>query len=390
MILAARSWLKAVILTDYEGRLELATTRLQKKIHIGKGQSKAILINDCPYCDQYAACSRIIMDDGKHVEQICKIRSNDLESVWLNIREDDRPAVKMGDKYGKLTVIIPQKPDEYGHPRWLCKCECGKGKIVRGASLLNGDTSSCGCDQGKHNKMSSSCRRRTIRYEDVKEQTINSEVLSAGLIKHREVSQYVCKTNQSVDHLRALVDEDRQKHELHFKGQCPECSEPTFCNDHGEQQCSSCGLIASEPAPEGTACYSPEEIAKMEHLYKDLRPQESFGQSPDKALQKLMLLDEIAMSDHIDNIRGEYYSVPFRPAEDWDFIREHGFEPGAYVEMFPPNINKANWWDRRSLPATEVLTSDFAGEEYTLYDGQQIAYVDGFLEKVLANLHRPH
>ena len=28
---------------------------------------------------------------------------------------------------------------------WLCKCECGKEKIIRGSHLRNGHTKSCGC-----------------------------------------------------------------------------------------------------------------------------------------------------------------------------------------------------------------------------------------------------
>ncbi len=56
-----------------------------------------------------------------------------------------------GQKFGKLTAI---KRDGYfpngGDCRligWLCKCECGNTKRVRGSSLKSGNTTSCGCDQ---------------------------------------------------------------------------------------------------------------------------------------------------------------------------------------------------------------------------------------------------
>ena len=32
-----------------------------------------------------------------------------------------------------------------GQPRWLCRCECGVEKIVTGANLRGGKSSSCGC-----------------------------------------------------------------------------------------------------------------------------------------------------------------------------------------------------------------------------------------------------
>ena len=59
---------------------------------------------------------------------------------------------EIGNKYGKLVVIArAQKPE--GRPKgayWLCKCECGKEKIIRGADLRTGNVNSCGCLLGKH------------------------------------------------------------------------------------------------------------------------------------------------------------------------------------------------------------------------------------------------
>lgn len=50
-------------------------------------------------------------------------------------------------KFGMLTVI---KEDGHGNGwklYWLCKCECGQEKRVRGTDLRNGNTKSCGCQQ---------------------------------------------------------------------------------------------------------------------------------------------------------------------------------------------------------------------------------------------------
>jgi hypothetical protein len=52
-----------------------------------------------------------------------------------------------GKKFGKLSVL------SYSHmsnkkAHWLCKCSCGKEKIIRGTRLTSGDTRSCGCFRG--------------------------------------------------------------------------------------------------------------------------------------------------------------------------------------------------------------------------------------------------
>jgi len=49
----------------------------------------------------------------------------------------------IGNTYGRLTVIefTEVKPDSY----WLCECECGTIKEIRGAELRNGKIQSCGC-----------------------------------------------------------------------------------------------------------------------------------------------------------------------------------------------------------------------------------------------------
>ena len=52
-----------------------------------------------------------------------------------------------GRKYGRVTVLERArgcKPEE-PFVLWRCRCDCGTEFIVRGASLKNGNTKSCGC-----------------------------------------------------------------------------------------------------------------------------------------------------------------------------------------------------------------------------------------------------
>ena len=55
----------------------------------------------------------------------------------------------MGQRFGKLTVIEQAEPyiSPKGHKaeRWLCRCDCGKVKIVMRGHLCQGLTKSCGC-----------------------------------------------------------------------------------------------------------------------------------------------------------------------------------------------------------------------------------------------------
>ena len=51
----------------------------------------------------------------------------------------------VGQKFGRLTVIKRVENDKYNHIMYLCQCECGKTKIIRGSHLKTGETKSCGC-----------------------------------------------------------------------------------------------------------------------------------------------------------------------------------------------------------------------------------------------------
>ena len=50
---------------------------------------------------------------------------------------------EIGNKYGFLTPIELTK-DKNGRTAWLCKCDCGNTKIVRGSDLRTGRITTCG------------------------------------------------------------------------------------------------------------------------------------------------------------------------------------------------------------------------------------------------------
>lgn len=65
-----------------------------------------------------------------------------------------------GRQFGRLFVIdlhdICETPGGTKRTRWMCRCDCGVEKVVRGQDLVTGAIRSCGCFQSE-----SSARRRT-------------------------------------------------------------------------------------------------------------------------------------------------------------------------------------------------------------------------------------
>lgn len=51
----------------------------------------------------------------------------------------------VGKRFGKLIVLKEVGVDETKNRLYLCECDCGNLKVVRGRSLKTGNTKSCGC-----------------------------------------------------------------------------------------------------------------------------------------------------------------------------------------------------------------------------------------------------
>ena len=58
----------------------------------------------------------------------------------------------VGKKFGMLTVLSRAENDRWNKPMWLCLCDCGNTKVIRGKDLRAGTTKACGCRVGKNNK----------------------------------------------------------------------------------------------------------------------------------------------------------------------------------------------------------------------------------------------
>lgn len=62
--------------------------------------------------------------------------------------------IKIGQKFGRLTVVKRIENRKSGHSAWLCKCDCGNYKEVTTCHLKDNHTKSCGCLKNKYNAKS--------------------------------------------------------------------------------------------------------------------------------------------------------------------------------------------------------------------------------------------
>ena len=53
----------------------------------------------------------------------------------------------VGQVFGRLSVQFRVQNDKRGNSYWMTSCECGNDIVVKGVSLRNGHTTSCGCAQ---------------------------------------------------------------------------------------------------------------------------------------------------------------------------------------------------------------------------------------------------
>ena len=61
---------------------------------------------------------------------------------------------ELGKRYGMLTVVEGLHRRVNEQFMWWCVCDCGESQAVRGASLRNGETQSCGCLRDGNNRLS--------------------------------------------------------------------------------------------------------------------------------------------------------------------------------------------------------------------------------------------
>lgn len=102
-----------------------------------------------------------VENKGKHTYWLCQcdcgnykeVRGSHLKSGKIQscgcLREETFLKNEVGNKYGCLLVLERAENTNDGTAQWLCQCDCGNTIIVRGTLLRNEQVKSCGCLNSK-------------------------------------------------------------------------------------------------------------------------------------------------------------------------------------------------------------------------------------------------
>ena len=83
-------------------------------------------------------CGKTKEVPGPHIGKV-------VNSCGCLINEDKRRPVPIGERYGRL-VVLSLYPSRKSHKlRYMCRCDCGRRKVIIGSNLASGQTQSCGC-----------------------------------------------------------------------------------------------------------------------------------------------------------------------------------------------------------------------------------------------------
>lgn len=95
-----------------------------------------------------------------------------------------------GQKFGYWEVLERAENSKGGQARWLCRCVCGKEKVVVGSTLRNGKSTNCGCIKAQKSREGNGKFVNEIgkRYGRL---TVIAKDEELSITKHR--AHWVCK-----------------------------------------------------------------------------------------------------------------------------------------------------------------------------------------------------
>jgi hypothetical protein len=227
--------------TDYYNNINRIKKRYMMSKNLSKGQSNAILINECSWCEFHTACIDIIpLSKGYH---LCIRRSTETLSTWIMNEGFESKKVEIGKKYGILEVIEAAGKNSHNQVMWKCKCKCGNEVVVAGYNLTSGGNQSCGCHQ---NKSFNKKKINKVYIDKKRKYTIGSSRNPDGtthVLGSEHSSRVGCKT----DHIVEIEDknDDSRTIKTYKDNKCDKCKSLVRYNNHSEKQCENayCALI---------------------------------------------------------------------------------------------------------------------------------------------------
>lgn len=72
----------------------------------------------------------------------------------------------IGQKFNELIPIKYVGRNKWGNALWLCRCDCGKEKIILGSDIKRGRSKNCGCSKLKHGHTKNRKQSKTYKSWD--------------------------------------------------------------------------------------------------------------------------------------------------------------------------------------------------------------------------------
>lgn len=237
---------------DYSNKISRLKAHYVTDKNLKKAQSKAILNNDCPFCEFEWDCYERSMHSSD--ARLCIKRSSETLRVWL-YTSDKQPKIELGKTYGILNVIKFDHKDKKGNLYYSCKCQCGRKVVVRSSNLLSGNTTSCGCLSGKRNKMQSlsgikvsKCGNSDYINELTKSYGKSVKVgsnVNPDHTRHAVTTEHHSKVGCKVDTLVKVEDAEAPENTYYYydDSRCEFCGGLIRTNNRAEQECEDCHVV---------------------------------------------------------------------------------------------------------------------------------------------------
>ena len=113
----------------------------------GESSFKFAILTKCD-AEELISKEQLYLDMLDPYYNICKIAGSRFGAILSNKTKmkisESRSLSLIGEKYFHMTVLEKVKNTK-GNSRWVCRCDCGNTKEVRGSHLKAGNHKSCGC-----------------------------------------------------------------------------------------------------------------------------------------------------------------------------------------------------------------------------------------------------
>ena len=148
----------------------------------------------------------------EHYSMTNDLTTNKVKSCGCSKRVDANDLV--GQNFGRLTVLNYEGRDSYSRHSYICKCSCGKIKIISRNSLIRNDgkdgTKSCGClgrERGANNPAWKGGRWKTKEgYVEI--WTEEKHTPEHRYVMEKHLNRKLTK-NETIHHINGVKDDNR-------------------------------------------------------------------------------------------------------------------------------------------------------------------------------------